>query len=175
MKMKIWKTIIALAAACFCGGEMETTGQETLTVQYTKEDGSSHTRLVEDDIEVMFFTGLKSITLPEGFTNLRVLSVYNGSLTNISLSEGLTNLADLTLSKNQLTSLSLPKGLVNLRSLNISTNPLTSLKLPEDLAKNADEEFPLDTDNSWFDETFFRGDFDCLDLLILSVCLCITR
>ena len=201
--MKIGKTIIALAAACFAGGFLETRGQETLTVQYTKEDGSSHTRLVENDIEVMFFTGLKSITLPEGFTNLRVLNANNGSLTNISLPESLTNLTSLSiwnndltsftlpeelsnletlgirnnqltnlslpedlsnlallnLSGNQLTSLLLPKGLVNLRSLIISTNPLTSLKLPEDLAKNADEEFPLDTDNGWFDETFLPGGF----------------
>ena len=117
--MKFWETIIALAAACLCGGLWETTGQEMLDVQYTKEDGSSHTRLVENDIEVMFFIGLKSITLPEGFTNLRVLSVYNGSLTNISLPEGLTNLADLTLSKNQLTSFTLPEGLSNLGDLNI--------------------------------------------------------
>lgn len=134
---KIWKTIIALAIACFCGGEMETTGQETLTVQYTKEDGSSHSRLVADDIEVMFFTGLKSITLPEEFTNLRVLSVYNGSLTNISLPEGLTNLADLTLSKNQLTNFTLPEGLSNLGYLGIRNNQLTNLSLPEGLANLA--------------------------------------
>ena len=135
--MKIWKTIIALVAACFCGRETETTGQETLTVQYTKENGSSHTRLVADDIEVMFFKGLKSITLPEGFTNLRVLSVYNGSLTNISLPEGLMNLADLTLSKNQLTSFTLPEGLSNLGYLNIRNNQLTNLSLPEDLSSLA--------------------------------------
>ena len=197
------KTIIALAAACLAGGFWQTTAQEMLTIQYTKENGSSHTRLVADDIEVMFFKGLKSITLPEGFTNLRSLSVLDGSLTNISLPESLTNLTSLSLwnndltsftlseelsnletlgirnnqltnlslpedlanlallnlSGNQLPSLSLPKGLVNLRSLNISTNPLTNLKLPEDLAKNADEEFPLDTDNSWFDETFLPGGF----------------
>lgn len=203
MKMKIGKTIIALAVACFCGGEMETTGQETLTVQYTKEDGSSHTRLVADDIEVMFFKGLKSITLPAGLKNLRCLEVPNGSLTNISLPEGLTNLTSLVLSHNQLTSftlpeglsnlellsirnnqltnlslpedlanlallnlsgnqltsLSLPKGLVNLRGLRISTNSLTNLKLPEDLAKNADEEFPLDTAGGWFDEFSIPGGF----------------
>ena len=135
--MKIWKTIIALAFACFCSGEMETKGQELLEVQYTKEDGSSHTRLIVDDIEVMFFTGLKGITLPEGFTNLRVLSVYNGSLTNISLPEGLTNLTSLVLSHNQLTSFALPEWSSNLGYLNIRNNQLTNLSLPEDLSNLA--------------------------------------
>ena len=161
--IKFWKTIIAVAIL--------QTQAELLTVQYTKEDGSSHTRLVEDDIEVMFFTGLKSITLPEGLKNLRILDVYNGSLTNISLPERLSNLeflsirdnqltnlslpedlpnlAELFLTGNQLTSLSFPKRLVNLRYLSINTNPLTSLKLPEDLAKNTDERFMFDS-NAFF-------------------------
>ena len=196
--MKI-RTIIAVAAAFACLQAQA----ELLTIQYTKEDGSSHTLLVEDDIEVMIFKGLKSITLPEGLTNLRNLEAHNGSLTNISLPEGLTNLTSLVLSHNQLTrftlpeglsnlellsirnnqltnlslpedlanlavlnlsgnqlpSLSLPKGLVNLRILNISTNPLINLKLPEDLAKNTDEEFPLDTAGGWFDEFSIPGGF----------------
>lgn len=126
MKMKIGKTIIALATACLAGGFWKTTAQETLTVQYTKEDGSSHTRLIADDIEVMFFKGLESITLPEGLKNLRCLEVPNGSLTNISLPEGLTNLTSLVLSHNQLTSFTLPEGLSNLELLSIRNNQLTN-------------------------------------------------
>lgn len=48
---------------------------------------------------------------------------------------------------------------MNLRGLRISINPLTNLKLPEDLAKNADEEFPLDTAGGWFDEFSIPGGF----------------
>ncbi len=58
--MKFWKTIIALAAACFAGGLGKTTGQETptletLEVHYTDSGGTFHTLQVEKDIEVYGF------------------------------------------------------------------------------------------------------------------------
>ena len=75
--MKSWKTIIAMAAACFCGGLWETTGQETLTIEYTLEgiEGVRHELQVDADEEFLQFRGtpFTSLTLPERLTNFRVV------------------------------------------------------------------------------------------------------
>ena len=99
--MKIWKPIIAMAAACFAGGFWETTAQETLTIEYTLEgvEGIRHELQVDADEEVLEFENipLTSLTLPEGLTKLRELKV-NGwliderrpiTLKNLTLPEGL--------------------------------------------------------------------------------------
>ena len=117
--MKSWKTITAMAAACFAGGFWETTGQETLTIEYTLEgvEGIRHELQVDADERVLEFKNipLTSLTLPEGLTELRELRVRNsGSLTNLFLPEGLTNLVSLDLWYCGLTNLTLPKGLVML-------------------------------------------------------------
>ena len=113
--VKFWKLSLALAAACFAGEFWQTTAQETLTVEYTLE-GVRHELQVDADEEVLEFENipLTSLTLPEGLTRLRELTVNSGSLTNLSL----------------------PNEVVDLRNLAISDNRLTALKLPEDLARD---------------------------------------
>ena len=148
--MKIWKTIIALAAACFAGELWQAIAQETLTVEYTLEgvEGVRHELQVDADEEVLEFEGipLTSLTLPEGLTRLRKLRVgilghHDCNLKNLTLPEGLRSLEDLELWECGLTNLTLPKGLVRMRYLVITEArdipPLTSLKLPEDFGKNA--------------------------------------
>ncbi len=97
--MKFGKIVIALASACFCGEEMETSGQETLTVQYTEEDGSFHTLLVEEDVEFLDFEGssLTNLTLPAGLSNLKELNLIGNRLTGLILPEGLLSLKRLIL------------------------------------------------------------------------------
>ena len=94
--MKFWKTIIALAAFAFAGTQAKA---ETLTVQYTEEDRSSHTRLVEEDVEFLDFEGssLTSLTLPEGLTSLETLKLSGNQLTRLVLPEGLSRLKRLLL------------------------------------------------------------------------------
>ena len=105
--MKIWKPIIALAAACFAGGFWETTAQERLTIEYTLEgvEDVRHELQVEKDVEVLKFEDppLASLTLPEGLTKLRELEVdfpYSPPLygpTSLTLPEELISLEELTL------------------------------------------------------------------------------
>lgn len=148
--MKIWKPIIAIAAACFADGFWETTAQETLTIEYTLEgvEGIRHELQVDADEEILEFENipLTSLTLPEGLTRLRELKVEFdfspwGSMTDLTLPEGLSSLEKLELWNCGLTNLTLPKGLVRMRYLVITEArdipPLTSLKLPEDFGKNA--------------------------------------
>ena len=135
--MKFGKIVIALSSACFCSGEMETSGQETLTVQYTEEDGSFHTLLVEEDVEFLDFEGssLTNLTLPAGLSNLKELNLIGNRLTGLILPEGLSSLKTLDLSFNPLTNLTLPAGLSSLESLNLIGNRLTRLVLPEGLSR----------------------------------------
>ena len=116
-------------------GAIPTTAQEKLEIQITKEDGVSRTIEVDRDIEELNLrsSGLTSITLPEGLTNLEVLDLSgNTQLTNVTLPGGLTNLEYLDLSLTRLTSLILPEGLTNLKELWLF-NRLTSFTLPEGL------------------------------------------
>lgn len=86
----IWKTVIALVIAV--ASVTLSTQAETLTIQYTKEDGSSHTLLIEEDVEVLRFDGATSLTLPDGLVNLRELSLclpYDHSLRSLKLPEDL--------------------------------------------------------------------------------------
>lgn len=134
--MKFWKTIIALVAACFCDGEMETMGQETLTVQYTEEDGSFHTLLVEEDVEFLDFEGssLTNLTLPAGLSNLKELNLIGNRLTGLILPEGLSSLKTLDLTHNfYLASLTLLESLPSLETLKLRGNRLTNLVLPAGL------------------------------------------
>ena len=128
--MKFWKTIIALA---FASVQAQA---ETLKVQYTKEDGSSHTLLVEEDVEFLDFESstLISLTLPEGLTSLETLKISGNRLTRLALPEGLSSLKRLDLSFNPLTSLTLPESLPSLKELNLIGNRLTRLVLPEGLS-----------------------------------------
>ena len=152
------KRIIGLlwASACFAGGLQETTGQETLTVEYTLEgvEGIRHELQVDADEEVLKFKDipLTSLTLPEGLTRLRELEVdfgwpSLGSMTNLTLPEGLRSLETLKLWNCGLTNLTLPKGLVRMWYLIIAEArdipPLTSLKLPEDFGKNVTRQIDL--------------------------------
>ena len=152
--MKIWKTIIALAAACFAGGFQQTTAQETLTIEYTLEgtEGIRHELQVDADERVLKFENipLTSLTLPERLTELSILKISlqrDSSMTNLTLPEGLRSLKILDLWNCGLTNLTLPKGLVQMRDLRISTHydttPLTSLKLPEDFGKNVKYPFRI--------------------------------
>ena len=145
--MKIWKPIIAMAAACFAGGLWQTMAQGTLTIEYTLEgvEGVRHELRVDADERVLKFENipLTSLTLPKGLTRLRELEVdfgfRGGNMTNLTLPEGLRSLGILGLWRCGLTNLTLPKGLVQMRDLCISTRSdtlLTSLKLPEDFGKN---------------------------------------
>ena len=130
--MKGWNTIIAVAAAVATIQAQA----ETLEVQYTKQNGTSHTLLVEGDIEYLDFGNnqLTSFTLPEGLSNLKRLNLDNNKLTNLTLPDGLLNLRELALDNNRLTNLTLPDGLLNLKSLRLGHNePLTHLALPEGL------------------------------------------
>lgn len=79
-KQLLCQTTIALAAA-IAGLQAQA---ETLTVRYTKLDGTSHTRLVEEDIRIMDFgsSGLASITLPQGLTRLEWLNLWDNRLTS---------------------------------------------------------------------------------------------
>lgn len=116
---------------------METTGQETLTVQYTKEDGSFHTLLVEEDVEFLDFegSGLTSLTLPAGLSSLKELNLIGNRLTRLALPEGLSGLKTLDLSYNfYLASLTLPESLPSLETFKLSGNRLTSLVLPAGLS-----------------------------------------
>ena len=145
--MKIWETIIALAAACFAGGLWETTAQETITIEYTLEgvEGVRHELQVEKDVEVLTFDyiPLTSLTLPKGLMRLRDLRVgnfgYHGcNLKNLILPEGLKSLEVFRSRGCGLTNLTLPKGLVHMRDLIVSDH-LPSLKLPEDFGKYASQ------------------------------------
>lgn len=87
---------ILLAAACFCVGEMETTGQETpepetLEVRYNDSGGTTRTLQVEKDVEVLKFRyNINELTLPEGLTKLHSLEIYNLSTTTVTLQRSLT-------------------------------------------------------------------------------------
>ena len=78
--MKFWKTIIAVAAACFAGGFCETMAQEItepemLEIRYTKHGTSSYTNHVAKDVEQLFFDPYTTaLHLPEGLTKLHTLS-----------------------------------------------------------------------------------------------------
>ena len=128
--MKFGKTIIALAVA---GLQAQA---ETLKVQYAKEDRSFHTLLVEENVEFLDFegSGLTSLTLPAGLSNLKELNLIGNRLTGLVLPEGLSSLKTLDLSFNPLTNLTLPAGLSNLKELNLIGNRLTGLVLPEGLS-----------------------------------------
>lgn len=137
---------LLLAAACFAGGFWQATAQETLTVEYTLEgiEGVRHELQVDADEEVLKFENipLTSLTLPEGLTELRELTVGKGSfigkrmsLANLTLPEGLTKLEKLHVNYCELTNLTLPKGLVRLNWLALYGTPIASLKLPEDFGK----------------------------------------
>lgn len=94
--MKFWKMIIALAAFAFAGTQAK---GETLKIQYTKEDRSSHTLLVEENVEFLDFesSSLTSLTLPAGLTSLETLNLIGNRLTNLVLPEGLSSLKRLIL------------------------------------------------------------------------------
>ena len=104
--MKIWKTIIALTAACFAGGLWETTAQETpepetLEVHYTDSGGTFHTLQGEKDIEVLRFNrfdSIRSLTLPEGLTKLHTLDIATVifQLTSLKLPKDLGKEAEWT-------------------------------------------------------------------------------
>lgn len=98
--MKNWKTIIALAAACFAGGFWETTAQETLEVQYTDINGTSHIMRVAKDVEVLRFENLTNLTLPEGLTKLHTLEVdlffFEGERKRLKLPKDLAKDAEWT-------------------------------------------------------------------------------
>ena len=91
--MKFWKMVIALAVA---GLQAQA---ETLKVQYTKEDRSSHILLVEEDVEFLDFevSSLTRLTLPEGLTSLETLKLSGNRLTRLVLPEGLSSLKRLIL------------------------------------------------------------------------------
>lgn len=79
--MKFWKMIIALAVA---GTQAKA---ETLKIQYTKEDRSSHTLLAEENVEFLDFesSSLTSLTLPEGLSSLkRLILGAKGSSSRVS-------------------------------------------------------------------------------------------
>ena len=94
--MKFGKTIIALAAFAFADLQAQAA---TLKVQYTKEDGSSHTLLVEEDAEFLDFesSGLTRLTLPAGLSSLETFKIRGNRLTNLVLPEGLVSLKRLIL------------------------------------------------------------------------------
>ena len=104
--MKIWKTIIALTAACLAGGLWETTAQETpepetLEVHYTDLGGTFHTLQVEKDVEVLRFNrfdSIRSLTLPEGLTKLHTLDIATVifQLTSLKLPKDLGKEAEWT-------------------------------------------------------------------------------
>ena len=133
------RTLFLLTTVACFGGE-EVFGQGTVEIQYTK-DGVSHTVEVNRNIRQLVFsrenfqntTGMSSITLPNGLTNLRRLNLHNNQLTSFTLPEGLANLESLILGNNQLTSFTLPEGLMNLRWLSLFNNQLTNFTLPNGL------------------------------------------
>lgn len=131
--MKFWKTIIALAAFAFAGTQAKA---ETLKIQYTEEDGSFHTLLVEEDVEFLDFesSSLTNLTLPAGLSNLKELNLIGNRLTGLILPEGLSSLKILDLSFNfHLASLILPKSLPSLETFKLRGNRLTNLVLPAGL------------------------------------------
>lgn len=131
--MKIWKTIIALAAFAFAGTQAKA---ETLKIQYTKEDRSSHTLLVEENVEFLDFesSSLTSLTLPAGLSNLKELNLIGNRLTGLVLPEGLSSLKTLDLTYNfHLASLTLQKSLPSLETFKLRGNRLTNLVLPAGL------------------------------------------
>ena len=129
------KRILSLlaAVALLCGREV--LAQETVEIRYTK-GGVSHTVEVNRNIRQLdlYHSGLTSITLPEGLTNLTGLLLINNQLTNLIFPEGLTSLEVLHLSNNQLTDFTFLEGLMNLWRLDLSDNQLTNFTLPEGLA-----------------------------------------
>ena len=90
-------------------GTIPATAQEKLEIQITRL-GVPRTIEVDRDIRELNLSesGLTSLTLPEGLTNLKKLYLYNNELTSLTLPEGLTNLTSLSLYNNQLTNLFLP-------------------------------------------------------------------
>ena len=144
--MKIWKTVIAMAAACFAGGLWQATAQETLTIEYTLEGvgGVRHELQVDADEKVLKFENipLTSLTLPEGLTNLRVLEFKNTSLTSLILPRGLMGLSvlkvDFGFRGGNMTNLTLPEGLRSLEILGLWRCGLTNLTLPKGLVQMRD-------------------------------------
>ena len=98
--MKNCKTTIALAAACFPGGCGKTMAQETLEVQYTDINGTSHIMRVEKDVEVLRFDRIISLTLPEGLAKLHTLEVdlffFEGERKRLKLPKDLAKDAEWT-------------------------------------------------------------------------------
>ena len=144
--MKIWKTIIAMAAACFAVGLWKATAQETLTIEYTLEgvEGVRHELQVDADERVLKFENipLTSLTLPGGLTKLGVLEFKNTSLTSLILPGGLTRLSvlkvDFGLRGGNMTNLTLPEGLRSLEILGLWRCGLTNLTLPKGLVQMRD-------------------------------------
>ena len=131
-KEKIGKAFIA--GLMVIASAIPATAQEKLEIQITRL-GVPRTIEVDRDIERLNLreSGLTSITLPEGLTNLRSLELSHNQLTSFTLPNGLTNLWSLNLLDNQLTSLTLPEGLTSLERLELVGNELTSFTLPEGL------------------------------------------
>ena len=124
-----------LAGLAMFANAIPTSAQERLEIQVTETNGVSRTIEVDWNIRQLdlYYSGLTSIILPEGLTNLETLGLSHNQLTNLILPEGLTNLEYLDLYKNQLTSLTLPEGLTSLEGLDLDGNELTSLTLPNGL------------------------------------------
>ncbi len=117
-----------MAVACFCGGEVA--AQQRLEIEVTRF-GVPRTIEVDRYIQELDLreSGLTSIALPNGLTNLEWMYLHDNQLTNFTLPAGLRDLRVLELSGNHLTNITLPKGLPNLQYLYLSGNELQSLSL----------------------------------------------
>ena len=87
--MKIWKPIIAMAAACFCGGELETMAQERLWIHYTDKSRADRSREVYSTLghppQFEFVdSSYYSVNLPAGMSHLVGLNVRDSSSFNLT-------------------------------------------------------------------------------------------
>ena len=126
--IKFWKTIIALAAACFAGGFWETMAQETaepemVEVRYTRWNGVQYRDLVS----------ARTFQIRKDIASLRL----GGRIVELILPEGLTKLRTLLF------------GFANDDKLRERNYPLL-LTLPKDIGKDADGDLKVEiSDYDW--------------------------
>ncbi len=79
------------------------------------------------------FTGITSVIIPEGVTEIGMYAFYSNQLTSVVIPEGVTTIHDSTFSHNQLTSIVLPSTVKTIDYEAFWSNKLTSVVIPENV------------------------------------------
>lgn len=151
---------LLLAAACFCGGELEMQGQwgdDKIGVEVTLVTGEKKIRRFDKNDPSLGGTSEDweyynenyfSIVIPEGFTDLYSIYIpiyippqnrdvsHSSSrkdmetIRHVSLPNNASNLGDVAIIGTSIRSIKIPSGLKNVESFDLRNNPLETIQFP---------------------------------------------